>query len=641
MRAVLTSPLLRNVLLCVCCALPWLNPFTSPPSTSVLPLLLSWMMAACALLLVADLPLLKAHIPTLGQRDAHWLTRVLGSDSFVWLSYAVVLGVCVSLLTVPQVVDVGATAGLVAAVVCMVTMAWVGRRVAWYDNRLMPWLVGAWIAAAVISSVLGVLQYLDMGSALSPWVNQPAFKGDAFANLRQRNQFASLTSIGLVALLAASYALLQLEGKTHARRFVRQPYTFATAFVLLNVLAIGAACSMSRTAVLQWVAVSVLALLWTWRQHARRTQNAQNGRVTQEEQSAEVEQSRQDMHSNFAWYCLVLSAPLLLLLWSFAMPLLAQHFTGQQGANLAMRVAGASGDYGVCGSRSVLWTNVWQLIVQKPWLGWGWGETDLAHFLTLYKGQRFCDILDNAHNLPLHLALEFGVPLALFAVLSVVSWVWLRKPWQEREIWRVMAWGALLVVGLHSLLEYPLWYGPFQMAVGLCVGLLWVKPSHEHDVHRNVATVAITPAATPTATTSTAPVTSTMSTTSQANEAWSLLLATVFFMACLYAAWDFNRVSQIYKPVAQRDPAYSSNPLAYAKQSWLFRNQAEFAELTLQSVTASNAQAVYDQAQRVVHYSPEPRVVQRLIDSARLLGHDDEADHWALRLAAHQQATQR
>ena len=27
---------------------------------------------------------------------------------------------------------------------------------------------------------------------------------------------------------------------------------------------------------------------------------------------------------------------------------------------------------------------------------------DYAHFVTLYPGERFCDILDNAHNLPLH-----------------------------------------------------------------------------------------------------------------------------------------------------------------------------------------------------------------------------------------------
>ena len=53
------------------------------------------------------------------------------------------------------------------------------------------------------------------------------------------------------------------------------------------------------------------------------------------------------------------------------------------------------------------------LIAQKPWLGWGWGELDYAHFITLYPGARFCDILDNAHNLPLHLAVELGVPLAV------------------------------------------------------------------------------------------------------------------------------------------------------------------------------------------------------------------------------------
>jgi hypothetical protein len=65
----------------------------------------------------------------------------------------------------------------------------------------------AWLAAATLSSVLGVLQYLDLASALSPWVNQPFYKGDAFANLRQRNQFASLTSVGLVVLLAWAYRI--------------------------------------------------------------------------------------------------------------------------------------------------------------------------------------------------------------------------------------------------------------------------------------------------------------------------------------------------------------------------------------------------------------------------------------------------
>jgi hypothetical protein len=65
--------------------------------------------------------------------------------------------------------------------------------------------------------------------------------------------------------------------------------------------------------------------------------------------------------------------------------------------------------------------------------------------------------------------------------------------------------------------------------------------------------------------------------------------------------------------------------LHHAKQSWLFKNQADFAELTTQTVTPDNAAALYQQALRVMHYSPEARVVQRAIDSGKLLGQDEQA----------------
>ena len=104
-----------------------------------------------------------------------------------------------------------------------------------------------------------------------------------------------------------------------------------------------------------------------------------------------------------------------------------------------------------------------------------------------------------------------------------------------------------------------------------------------------------------------------------------MLIAVVLFIGCLYAAWDFNRVGQIYRPAASRDAAYQDNPLHHAKQSWLFKNQADFAELTTQAVTANNAAELYPQALRLMHYSPEARVVQRVIDSGKLLGHDAQA----------------
>ena len=111
-----------------------------------------------------------------------------------------------------------------------------------------------------------------------------------------------------------------------------------------------------------------------------------------------------------------------------------------------------------------------------------------------------------------------------------------------------------------------------------------------------------------------------------------MLISCVLFLACLYAAWDYNRVAQIYRQPDKRDAAYRDNPMQAASQSWLFKNQVDFARLMTQSITQQNAQATYDLAMRVLHYSPEPRVVERAVESLRLLGRDLEAEKLASRI---------
>ncbi|BDU59441.1 hypothetical protein LMORI2_24230 [Limnohabitans sp. MORI2] len=548
---------MRNLILLLCVALPWLNPFASSPSTSVIPLLVSWMMAACALLAVVELPLAQPR----------W-TRL-----DVAVCSVMVVCLAASLVFVPQVVDHGLTMGLMASLLCVWLMVAVGRRAA-ADEGLLRWLVAGLLVAAVISAVLGALQYLGLAREMSPWVNQP-LKGDAFANLRQRNQFASLTSLGLVAVLGWIAARAKVNAMTQV--------CWGLALVLLNVLAAGVACSVSRTGAVQWALVGALMALWAWR--------------SLKNEAAQLK--------GVVW--LALAAPVLVAVWSVIMPWLALQTTGEWGASMILRVTGQAQDYAACGGRRVLWSNVLALIAQHPWLGWGWGETDYAHFMTAYSSMRFCDMLDNAHDFPLHLALEFGVPFALAVMAIIGVWILRRTPWREQHPWRVMAWCLVVVLGLHSLLEYPLWYGPFQMTLGLAIGLLWAQ--------HNAPTV-------------------------QARQEGPMLVAAVLFIGCLYAAWDFNRVGQIYRQAASRDAAYKDNPLHHAKQSWLFKNQADFAELTTQTVNEDNAASVYSQAQRLMHYSPEARVVQRAIDSGQLLGHETQTQLLAQRLEDAKQAQQ-
>jgi hypothetical protein len=261
----------------------------------------------------------------------------------------------------------------------------------------------------------------------------------------------------------------------------------------------------------------------------------------------------------------------------------------------------------ICTSRLTLWDNVLHLIAQKPWLGWGWGELSYAHFITLYPGQRFCEILDNAHNLPLHLAVELGLPLAL-VVCALAVWLVARaRPWREADATRQLAWSVLAVIALHSMLEYPLWYGPFLLASALSICLLWRRSSRLAGNNSYFW---------------------------PATSAWPVW-ATIFLLALVaYAGWDYHRISQIYLPPTLRSPAYRSNTLEKIADSRLFANQVRFAELTTTELTPANARQVHELALNMLHFSPEARVAEKLIESATLLGLPDEALYYLVRYRA-------
>lgn len=439
------------------------------------------------------------------------------------------------------------------------------------SGRLVNAAATAWLFAALLSSVLAVLQYFGGTAVFGPWVNSSDL-GEAFANLRQRNQFATLTNIGLVALLWWVAQTRSPSGSTVAARPGRSGWRSVLPLAAAALLGVGNAASSSRTGLVQLALLLVLTGLWGgWRRPDLR------GVL---------------LATVLAYGCAALVLPVLAGL--------DPHTSGI----LARLQAGDS----ACSSRLTLWRNVLHLIGLRPWFGWGWGELDYAHFITLYPGPRFCDILDNAHNLPLHLAVELGVPAALLVCGAGLWLAWRERPWRERDASRQVAWGVLAVILLHSLLEYPLWYGPFQLAFALCLVVLWTtRPSRrvfqtpENHLLGGVIAVA----------------------------------STLFLMACVaYAAWDYHRISQIYREPALRSAPYRDNTLEKVADSWLFQDQVRFAELTTTPLTANNAARVKDLATRLLHFSPEPRVVEPLLESAVLLGQDDAVRFYLLRYRA-------
>ena len=91
-------------------------------------------------------------------------------------------------------------------------------------------------------------------------------------------------------------------------------------------------------------------------------------------------------------------------------------------------------------------------------------------------------------------------------------------------------------------------------------------------------------------------------------------------VAAAYAGWDYRRISQIYLDPPLRAEAYREDTLEKIHDSWLFRNQVRFAELTTSTLTPENAAHFHQLAIDLLHFSPEPRVVERVLESAALIG---------------------
>lgn len=143
-------------------ALPWLSPFNPGPTTSVVPLLVSWTCAAALLLTRAPLGGATGTLKPLGAFAAFLFGAALWRAGFAPGAEVLALGL-----------------SLLAILACAVRFS--GSSPA--DARL---LARAWLLAGLASAFIGWLQYTGMGGSLAPWVSH-ANLGEAFGNLRQRH----------------------------------------------------------------------------------------------------------------------------------------------------------------------------------------------------------------------------------------------------------------------------------------------------------------------------------------------------------------------------------------------------------------------------------------------------------------------
>ena len=299
--------------------------------------------------------------------------------------------------------------------------AWVKMWVQAGQGRLLADTVMTGVLIAGLLQAASIwLQMLQLEEWLSPWLNRSASFPRQGGFLSQPNLCASLMVSAMVCLVF----LKPEEGEQSARP---APWRLvAMAFMMLAVYA-----TSSRTGYLEVLMVSgLLALV------------------------------RHRLKISWVWVALIV--------WQFLAIGLGEVLASfgliyGQLLEDSRKAVEASGNH-----RIRILSDAWLLIQQHPWMGVGWRQLQVTQVLT----PGINEPVDHAHNLVAQIQVELGILGSLSLLGFAAYWLFKKKPWLQANGAELAMVCVVMVLGLHSLLEYPLWHAVFLFLFVIAFSLL-------------------------------------------------------------------------------------------------------------------------------------------------------------------------
>jgi len=458
-------------------------------------------------------------------------------------------------------------AGLLAGAAVMVAT---GASAARGPQRTAMFVALAWglLASGVLSSGVALVQVFLPDWADGDWIAQAVLPGRASGNLRQPNHLCDLLLWALVAAVAL-----------HALGKLGRAWLWGLAVLLV----VGVELSASRTG----AAGLVLLLLW--------------GLLDRR------------LPTSARW--VLVATPLLYGLAYLGMGWWGDYSQQALGAGARVSAEVAAGG-GSPNARPNVWRTTGLLILQHPWTGVGFGEFNFAWSLTAFEN-RPTAFFDHTHNLALQLMVELGLPLSagvlllMAAALVQAALVALRAQGDAATVARA----ALLLVllcGLHSQVEYPLWYAYFLLPTALAWGLVLGTPLG-------------TPVGIPSGRTGRLADETAAPPRSGATTA-GLLAGVVMVAGGVLSLLDYQRVVEIYAPSDNSGPLAAR--IAQGQRSPFFAHQADYAAATNEVPPASAALGLM----RATHSLLDTRLMVAWARQLALTGQVDAARWLAQRL---------
>ncbi len=292
--------------------------------------------------------------------------------------------------------------------------------------RLATVLAICLLVGAELNTLAGVLQHYRWDTFLNSVVTVKT-SAAVYGNVAQPNHFAHYVALGLFSL-----GLLQ-------HRFGWRIWlTMLLASPMLFVMVL----SGSRSGWLYLVAALMLAWWWQRKEPALRS---------------------------LLRYTVALCVAYALMHGLVQLPWLQGSTDSVSAAERLINLAGTKS------IRLHLWKESLLIFAQFPLLGAGFGQFAWQHLQLAaeLRNPEIVGLYNNAHNIVMQLAAETGLAglLVFFSTVGIWSWhTLLRHATYTLERWWAVA--VLAVLGIHSLLEYPLWYLHFIGVAAILLGAL-------------------------------------------------------------------------------------------------------------------------------------------------------------------------
>ena len=322
-----------------------------------------------------------------------------------------------------------------ALMVSMYIVAWamaicIGFKLAQTSAEKFPLALAhmLWVAA-LLSAMIGVVQWLRLADAVGLYVAQSDFDDPAMGNMAQPNQLATLLLIGLVAYCFVFER--QIIGK----------FVFAVGIFFMTWVLV---LTHSRAGMVGVVCISAFLL-------AKRRNIG----------------SRLKVWMVLTWLVFFVFANLASVPIDQALYLNTERETLiTTNGRLPMYLQALAG------------------LKHSPWVGYGWNQTATAMMAGAIESPGAL-ITIYAHDVLIDILAWNGVPMGLLLIAIGTYWVFTRM-YRVKEIGACYAFAALIPFIIGCLVEFSFAYAYFLLSAGLLMGVVEAEPpvSHSRGISR-------------------------------------------------------------------------------------------------------------------------------------------------------------